>query len=115
MFFSSKLPIYARNKAVCEMLIKQGYPNTILSEFINSHSFENANDNSAMLLVFRDQFTQEQIKRIINGCIENDQINYSFGARAKLRNFLIANKNLMDGNEKIQISKLMKINLEDLG
>jgi hypothetical protein len=111
-YFSGKMPKYASTEAVKEMLLEEGYLEKIVPEFASSYSFEEASNNSSMLLNFRDKFSPEQLHTIIRACIENDQIYYSFGARAKLRGLLKANKDLMSPEEKEKIGELMKINFD---
>jgi hypothetical protein len=112
-FFNSRLAVYASKDVIKTMLLESGYPDKIVSEFVSSYSFEDAKNNSAMLLNFRDKLSEEQILIVIKACIENDQIYCSFGARSKLSGFLIDHKDLISKEEKVKIKELMRIDIPE--
>jgi len=58
---------------------------SLIKAFLNSKNFEEAKNKSRLLLEFDDMLTAEQINKIIEGSIQNDQIYYSFGAQNVLR------------------------------
>lgn len=66
-----------------------------------------------MLLLFRDKLSADHLHSIIKACIENGQINYSFGARSKLRGLLKESTALMSPEEKAKITELMKVKLDE--
>ena len=112
-YFNSKLAVYASKDVIKAMLLENGYSDKIVSEFVSSHSFEDAQNNSAMLLNFSDKLSLEHMRIVIKACIENDQIYCSFGARRKLSGFLINHKNLFSAEEKVKIKELMRIDIPE--
>jgi len=112
-FFSKLMAIYASKDSIKAMLLGKGYPDKIVSELASSGSYEAADNNSAMLLNFRDRLTSEHMRTIIEACIENNQIYESFGARRKLRGLLITHKDLMSPDKKAKIKELMGVNVPE--
>lgn len=58
-----------------------------IKSFLNSNSFIDAKTKSQPLMLF-DNFTPEQVNRILEGSIKNEQIWASFGARPNLKELI---------------------------
>ena len=70
-----------------QQLIKEkNYIDAILAEFETSNSFNEASLNASIVMNFADTLSEEQINRIVNAAISNDQITYSWGAQNVLKN-----------------------------
>jgi hypothetical protein len=61
--------------------------NALIEVFASSDSFESAKQNTELLLSFKE-FNMDQVKKIIQHTINNDQIYRCFKAQKLLRNFV---------------------------
>jgi hypothetical protein len=112
-YFHARIPALASNPAVKARLLNIGYLEKVVAEFAASPHYQDAADNSAMLVNFRDKLTTEQMRVVIKACLENNQIYDSFGARNKLRGLLIDNKGLMSREQKDKIKEKMYIDIPE--
>jgi hypothetical protein len=60
--------------------------NSIIKQFANSNSFEDAKRKSEILLEFK--LSKEQVNKILEYSIENNQIYQSFGAKSNLKKLI---------------------------
>lgn len=110
-YFASKMKDYTSSTAVREMVVKEGYLDGIVDVFAKSNSFEEAKQNSAVLLNFVDDLTPKQIRVIVKASIDNDQIYYSFGARGNLPTVFSKHKSGISAEEINKIKELMHITI----
>ncbi|KKM24579.1 MAG: hypothetical protein K940chlam5_01008 [Candidatus Anoxychlamydiales bacterium] len=64
-----------------DLIIKNNHLKVLLNLFINSYNWRDAEITSGILLHFKDTFSQDQVIKIINASLENDQIYGSGGGR----------------------------------
>jgi len=69
---------YIKYDYLKEFIIKYGYIEVLINVFIDSSSWKDAEITSGILLHFKDIFNQDQVIKIINASLENDQI-YGLG------------------------------------
>jgi hypothetical protein len=76
-----------------KLALGKEFTNALIKVFGNSDSFDNAAKNSGLLLEFLQLFTIQQKNRILKIAASNEQIYYSFTARANLEKFIRICKN----------------------
>jgi hypothetical protein len=85
-------------------LIKEkNFVDLILTEFETSNSFDRASINASIILNLATILNGEQINRVVDAIISNDQITYSWGAQNMLKRFISMHK---DRISKEKIDKL---------
>lgn len=82
--------------AIKKLILKKGHLDNIISIFVNSFSFINARDNSRALLLFKKEFSSDQLNTIANAYLSNRQITESTGANSALKILLKENIDLLD-------------------
>jgi hypothetical protein len=88
--------------SIKEFLKEGGRIEQLIRAFEASDSFEEAAVNAAILLNLSSFLNEEQVNRIVDASLSNDQIRHSWGAKHKLERILILHK------DKIQENKLRK-------
>lgn len=73
---------------VRKLIKERNLVNIILTEFETSNSFEQASINASIIFNLHDILSVEQINRVVNAIISNDQITYSWGAQNTLKKFI---------------------------
>lgn len=107
----SKIKIYISSKAVKEMIIQKEYLDEIIERFGESYSYEDANQNSDLLLNFCDDFSPEHINIIMKYSLNNNQIYDSFGARRNLTKIFQSHKAELSDEEIKNIQQSMYITI----
>ncbi len=110
-FARAKLRAYISQPAVRNIVIKEKLLDKIILVFARSTSFEQAKQNSAVLLDFIDDLTQKQIETIIEASLENDQIYSSWGAQKNLKKIFSTHKAKIQAEKVTEIEKTLDIEL----
>jgi len=111
LYFITKLKSYTSSPMIRKMILKKGYLDRVITLFIKSNSFFRAKENSATLLNFNKDLTNEQIETIIKASLENDQISYSWGAQRNLKIIFSTHKEEIPEEQRTAIEKTLKISL----
>jgi hypothetical protein len=89
--------------SIKKFLKEGGRIEQLIRAFEASDSFEEAAVNAAILLNLSSFLNEEQVNRIVDASLSNDQIHHSRGAKYNLKRILILHK------DKIQEDKLRKL------
>lgn len=84
--------------AIKKLVLEKGYLDNIISIYVQSGSFANARENARSILLFKKNFSAEQLNTIANAYLSNNQITDSTGANSALKILFEENINLMDKN-----------------
>lgn len=79
---------FTRLSSIREFIRENKRINQIITEFEMSNSFAMAAINAEIILNLASLLDKEQVNRVIDAALSNDQIFYSWGARSSLRKFL---------------------------
>jgi hypothetical protein len=74
--------------SIRDWIVQRGHVDKLVSELVNSRSFDMAGINTEMILGFLPLLSLEQLNTIIEASISNDQIHFSFKAKRNLKKIL---------------------------
>lgn len=80
-----------------KLVLGKEFTNSLIETFAGSNSFAEAGRSSKLLLEFAPSFTIQQKNKILRIAASNEQIYYSFEARANLKRFIETYKDDMKG------------------
>lgn len=109
LHFIARLKTYTSLPEIRKTIIEKGLLNQIITVFIKSNSFEQATQNSAILLNFNEELTSEQIDTIVKASLENDQIYHSWGAQKNLKVIFSRHKEEISEEKRAEIKKTLRI------
>ena len=112
-YFLDKISTYVLWDDIKKIVSKKEYLDKFVSMLVKSSSFITATNTSAILSRFSAKLTKDQIRTIIEACITNDQIQYSFGARKNLEKILVFNGDIISPEEKKKIKNVMQIEIPE--
>jgi hypothetical protein len=91
---------------VKKLIKEKNFVNGILVEFETSSSFNLASLNTSIMLNIATMLNGEQIDRVIDAIISNNQIHYSWGARSSLGRFISIHRDKIP-KEKIKRTEVL--------
>ena len=90
-----------KDSTIRKLIIRECYLDYYIDDFCRSRSYAEASNKSDFLLKFNDKLNEEQINRVADCSLSNDQIYYPNKVKAKLKKiFPYHRRNLSE--EKIQ-------------
>lgn len=92
----------AKNK-----LLEESMKDCFIRAFVKSYTFKDAERRAGLLGIF-DSFGSEQVREIVRGSIQNNQIHGSWGAQAFLKKFVEKHSDHIEPDQKKELLKLME-------
>ena len=85
------------------MIEKKGLINSLIVEYESSNTYNIASYNAEIMLNLAPLMNRDQIIRVVDAALSNDQITFSWGARSSLNKFLslYSNKIPKEKREKL--------------
>jgi len=105
------LPIIAeftKLSHIRELIRDKNLVSIILTEYETSSSFMIAGWNAEIILNLSPLLGDEGINRVVEAALSNDQITYSFSARASLKKFLSLYKNRISKEKAKKLEEVLK-------
>lgn len=106
---------YEDVEAGCRKMVKSMLEDKILSSllkdcliesFVESSSFKDAGKKSDLLALF-DSWTQKQVRKIIRGSIQNEQIHQSYYTKSFLKQFIEENSEAIEPENRKKLLELL--------
>jgi indole-3-glycerol phosphate synthase len=99
---------FTRLSSIKKFIREKGHINSIIAEYEMSNSFSIAGFNAEIILNLSSLLDNEQLNRIVDAALSNDQIAFSWGARSSLKKFLLIHQDKIPKDKTDKLLEVLK-------